>query len=286
MLGVNLKYRFPIHKNLLSKYTTILHKKKPLVVVVLSSNLSWDKLTEHMELCEYEAKAYLSLVTNGACEAGKLSMLCGVPRTKIYGTLRKLIERGLVVEVCGEPKKFLAVTPSKALNTYLQSAREKTSNKVLSLIESDRIISLLEEAYQKANVGSRSEKGELWVIRSRSEIMRTIREMLNRARISINVVTTANGLILFYKATNKLLDKLVDEGVAIKIETNIGSLNGSLAKELNYICEVKNANVPSSMLFLCVDRQEIIVSQLKPDDFNTESDEDVGFFLETRPSAL
>ena len=134
------------------------------------------------------------------------------------------------------------------------------------------------EAYQKANVGSRSEKGELWVIRSRSEIMRTIREMLNRARISINVVTTANGLILFYKATNKLLDKLVDEGVAIKVETNIGSLNGSLAKELNYICEVKNANVPSSMLFLCVDRQEIIVSQLKPDDFNTESDEDVGFF--------
>ena len=205
-------------------------------------------------------------------------MLCGVPRTKIYGTLKQLIERGLAIEIHGEPKKFLAVTPSKALNTYLQSAREKTSNRVISLIESDRLISLLEEAHQKANVESRSEKGEIWVIRGRSEILQTIHEMLNRARISINVITTANGLILFYKATNKLLDKLVDEGVAIQIGAQISSLNGNLAKELNYICEVKNVNVSSSIFFLCADGQEIVVSQLKPDDFGIESDEDVGFF--------
>ena len=190
--------------------------------------LSWSKLSEHIGLCEYEAKAYLSLVTSGACEAGRLSMLCGVPRTKIYVALNaraQLIARGLVVEIYGEPKNFLAVPPSKALQTHLQSAREKTSNKVMSLIESDRLISLLEEVYQKSHVKSRSEKGEIWVIHGRSEVLRIVREMLNRAQMSINVVTTAKGLILFYKAANKLLDKLVDEGVAIQIGAKISSLN-------------------------------------------------------------
>ena len=245
---------------------------------MLSSILSWDKLSEHVGLSEYEARVYLSLVTSGASEARKLSMVCGVPRTKIYGTLKKLIERGLVVEMPGEPKKFSPVSPAKAFKTYLQSFREKTSDKVISLVESDRLISLLEEAYQKANVELKQEKGEVWIIHRRSEILRIIREMLSRARTSVDVITTANGLVLFYKAASKLLDKLVEEGVTVQIGAQIGSFNGTLARELNYVCQVKRVDVSLPILFLCVDGREILLAELRPDDFGTHYGEDVGFF--------
>ena len=37
-------------------------------------------------------------------------------------------------------------------------------------------------------------------------------------------------------------------------------------------------NVSSSVFLLCVDEREILLSQLKPDDFSIDSGEDVGIF--------
>jgi len=66
---------------------------------VESPALVCQKVSRHLGLSEYEARAYVSLVREGTSEARKLSMKCGVPRTKVYGTLKKLIERGLVFEL-------------------------------------------------------------------------------------------------------------------------------------------------------------------------------------------
>jgi len=57
----------------------------------------WPKIVEYTGLSEYEAKVYLSLVGLGNSGARKLSLFCDVPRTKVYGTLKRLIDYGLVV---------------------------------------------------------------------------------------------------------------------------------------------------------------------------------------------
>ncbi|OYT44170.1 hypothetical protein B6U84_04675, partial [Candidatus Bathyarchaeota archaeon ex4484_40] len=67
----------------------------------------WQRLYEDIGLSEYEARAYISLLENGPSTARRLSMISGIPRTKIYGTLKKLIERDLVIEIPGNPKMFL-----------------------------------------------------------------------------------------------------------------------------------------------------------------------------------
>ena len=75
----------------------------------------WPKMVEYAGLSEYEAKVYLSLLGFGSSGARKLSLHCHVPRTKVYGTLKKLIDYGLVVEIPGVPKAFappLQMTPS------------------------------------------------------------------------------------------------------------------------------------------------------------------------------
>ena len=244
---------------------------------VLPSTL-WKKLSENFELSEYEAKAYLSLVMGGACKARKLSLICGVPRTRIYGTLKKLMERGLVVEIVGEPRKFAPTSPAKALESLLQSCREKTSDRVISLVESDRLLSLLEEAYKNVSARTEPERGEIWIIRRRSEILRRIREMLCRAERSVNVITTEKGLILFYKAFHKLLDKLVEDGVKVRTKAPISSYNGSLARELKYVCQVRHVDVRFPVLFLCVDDRELLLVELRPDSFSIDSGEDVGVF--------
>lgn len=231
----------------------------------------WQRLSEHAGLSEYEAKVYMSLVTMGAAKARKVSTMCGVPRTKVYGTLRKLMERGLVFEIPGEPRKFAPISPAVAFEAYLQSFQRKAQN--LS-----QVVSFLEDAFRKTDVTAKPKREEIWILQGRSEILRRAREMLSRAERSVDVVTTEKGLILFYKAVNKLLDKLEGKGVKVRIVAPIGSYNGSLAQELNYMCDVKHMNVGFPVLFLCVDNREFLLAEPTPDDFNTGSGRDVGVF--------
>jgi len=64
---------------------------------VESSALVSQNVSKRLALSKYEARVYVSLVTEGASEVRKLSVRCGVPRTKVYGTLKKLMERALIL---------------------------------------------------------------------------------------------------------------------------------------------------------------------------------------------
>jgi len=247
-----------------------------------SAKLAWEKdkrllkVLHSLGLSEYEARVYVSLVTEGASEARKLSMRCGVPRTKVYATLKKLMERGLVFELPGEPRKFAPTSPDEAFEHYLLHFKERTSDKVISLVESDRVVSLLEEAYKKTQSTIEPQKEEVWIVHGQSEILRKVREMLSRAKKSVAVVTTENGFVLFYKTFGKLLDRLVKNGVNVQIRTTISSRNGSLARELSYICKVKHVDVGSPLLYLCVDDQAFFLAKLNLNDVNLESEKDLG----------
>ena len=232
---------------------------------------SWQRLSEHAGLSEYEAKVYMSLVMMGATKARKVSTRCGVPRTKVYGTLKKLMERGLVIEIPGQPRKFAPISPAVAFEAYLQSLQRKSQ-------DLSEVVSFLEDAFRKTDVTIKPEREEIWILRGRSEILRRVQEMLSGAEESVDVVTTEKGLILFYKAVNKLLDKLEVKGVKVRIVAPFGPYNGSLAQELNYMCDVKHMNVGFPVLFLCVDNREFLLAEPTPDDFNTDSGRDVGVF--------
>ena len=231
-----------------------------------SSALVCHKVSRHLGLSEYEARVYVSLVTEGASEARKLSMRCGVPRTKVYGTLKKLMERGLVLELPGEPRKFAPTSPAEAFEQYLLHSKEETSERIISLTESDKVVSLLEEAYEKTQSTIKPRKEEVWIVDGQSEMLSKVREMLSRAKKSVAVVTTENGFVLFYKTVGKLLDKLVENGVNVQIGTPINSHNGSLAQELSYICKVRHVDVGSPLLYLCVDDQAFFLAKLNPNN--------------------
>lgn len=229
-----------------------------------SSALVCQNVSRHLGLSEYEARVYVSLVTEGASEARKLSIRCGVPRTKVYATLKKLMERGLVFELPGDPRKFAPSSPAEAFEQYLLHSKEETSDRVISLVESDKTVSLLEEAFEKTQSTIEPQKEEVWIVQGRAEVLRKMRELLIRAKKSVAVVTTEDGFVWFYKTFNKLLDKLFENGVNLQIGTPINSHNGNLARELSYICKVKHVDFGSPLLYLCVDDQDFFLAKLNP----------------------
>jgi len=232
--------------------------------VKLAGEQLYEKVSRYLGLSEYEARVYVSLVLEGVSEARRLSMRCGVPRTKVYATLKKCMERGLVFELPGDPRKFAATSPSEAFEQYLLHFKEKTSDSVVSLVESHEVVSLLEEAFEKMQSSVEPRKEEVWIVQGRSEILSKVREMLRRAKKSVGVVTTEEGFVWFYRAFGKSLDRLVENGVSVQIGTPIKSRNGSLARELNYICKIKHVDVVSPLLYLCVDDKAFFLVRLEP----------------------
>jgi len=130
------------------------------------------KVLRFLRLSEYEARVYVSLVTEGASEARKLSVECGVPRTKVYTMLKKLMKRGLVFELPDEPRKFAPESPAKAFETYLLHLKNETHTRVASLMESRQALSLREEAYKKARSNVTPQREEVWIVRGRSRVAR------------------------------------------------------------------------------------------------------------------
>jgi len=247
-----------------------LFKGKP-VKSSLIVNATWQKLCEYLGLSEYEAKIYVSLVEAGQTKARTLSILSGVPRTKVYSVLRKLIDMGLVTEIPGEPRRFSPTPPRIALRSYLQSYQDT----VQSL---SSLISILENAFKKARNKEEMRRGLMWTISGRKMTLKKIQEMLAKAKKSVHIVTNENGLILLYKTFNKMFDELVDRSVEIKITTTHGPNNKHLIRELRYMCKIEETNFRLPLIILHIDDDQLLISHLQPDSYFSKSDNDKGIF--------
>src|SRR5216683_7517235 len=78
-----------------------------------------ERLTQ-LGFSQYEAKTYVGLLVNGEQTGYALSNLTGVPQPKVYETLRRLVERGAVIQLLEKPATYAAI-PAKQLFTSLET---------------------------------------------------------------------------------------------------------------------------------------------------------------------
>lgn len=104
---------------------------------VLNGNA--DRILKTLKSCgltEYESKVYFTLLLTERCKMGELSRKSSVPQSKIYLTVEKLQERGLVDVDENKPKTTIAM----GLEPYLSRAIDKKQREISDLIESGKLI--------------------------------------------------------------------------------------------------------------------------------------------------
>ena len=231
----------------------------------------WRKLSEYLGLSEYEAKVYASLIETGQAKARTLSVLSGVPRTKVYSVLKRLIDMRLVSEIPGEPRKFSPTPPSVALKPYLQTYRDTVQ-------DLEDLISALENAFRKAKDRENVRQCLAWMIKGRERILKKIREMLAMAKRNVCIITSGNGLILLYKMFNKMFDDLISRSVEVEIITTNKPNNEHILRELRYVCNVKETDFYLPMIIVNVDSEHILISRFQFDNYFLRSEEDKAIF--------
>ncbi len=79
-----------------------------------------DILDELMRLgfSAYEAKAYIALIQSPSVTAYEISKLSGVPQSKIYETMKKIVDKGLAIAEGTKPVTFIALSIDEFLDRY------------------------------------------------------------------------------------------------------------------------------------------------------------------------
>ena len=123
-----------------------------------------DRLKE-LGFSEYEAKAYIAMLSNPASTCYELAKTSGIPASKVYMTLQKLLAKNVISLIAGDPQKYIAHDPKELITRY--------KNNYHSLFEN------LASDFANLKIDDRSSQ-IIWNLNSREEIFHFFREQLEK----------------------------------------------------------------------------------------------------------
>ncbi|MBN2416384.1 TrmB family transcriptional regulator [bacterium] len=100
-------------------------------------------LLQELGFSQYEAQAYFALLQQSNVTGYELAKNSGIPASKIYPTLNKLVDKDVVVVVSANPKKYLPKPPDEILsrfrNDYLGTV-DSLSDKLNKVYSEDALL--------------------------------------------------------------------------------------------------------------------------------------------------
>lgn len=128
---------------------------------------------------ESEAKVYLALIQNGPSTGYEVSNLSGVPRSKVYHVLKKMVFRGTLVMGQGEKTHLYSALPVEQLVTLISSVMQD------SLRELETVVRKLEKP---------SNDDRIWNLKEYQSIMNKCCNLISRSKSKILIQIWANEL--------------------------------------------------------------------------------------------
>lgn len=228
------------------------------------------KLTEYVGLSEYEAKAYVFLIKAGPSKPIEISRLCGIPRTKVYSALKKLMHKGFVHQIPSDYFLFAPVSPADCVEGYLKAFSERVQ-------DFQWVMSFLKAEFEKISKKRDPQLVKAWVIIGRERILQKLREMLSLAEKNIDILLSSESLILILQKFNRLIDDITEKGVKIRFYTSNYDVTFAF-QELKYICDIIKRDIEYPCLFVHVDEKKFLLANLIFDDSEMKSGEEIGVF--------
>lgn len=141
------------------------------------NNKELNALLEKIGLTEYESKTLGTLFKMGETEAPAISRMAQVPKTRVYDVLDKLVEKNLVIEIRGRPKRYRGIEAKKAFDSLLQKRKDELQNLEKRVANVEILI---------ASTAGKEEQGEtVMKVKDRHDFERILAQEIAKAKTSI-----------------------------------------------------------------------------------------------------
>ena len=122
---------------------------------------------QNLNFTQYESRAYLSLLQQGNISGYELAKNSGIPASKIYQVLNKLMEKEVIIALDSEPVKYTPLPPNEVLSRLKGDYLNTVNN----------LDSKLDEIYNKQHLSN----NYIWNISGRETILRRVCDFINQS---------------------------------------------------------------------------------------------------------
>jgi len=158
-------------------------------------------------LTEYEAKAYLALLTYGVQTGREVAANSGVPPTRVFDTLKSLVDKGLASLIREKPMLFKAIRAEVGLKTLFERQKER-----IETIEKETL-DALKKIKEKPKVKPMIHE-KLEVVLGFTQMFAEVVNMFSKAKKEILVFSVGEEIPYSVKLTSR---KLISKGVVAKL---------------------------------------------------------------------
>ncbi|MGY0693452.1 TrmB family transcriptional regulator [Virgibacillus sp. FSP13] len=210
---------------------------------------------------QYESQVYQSLITvDQPLDATGIVKRSGVPRAKVYEVLRRMSEKGVILESTIEKKRYYTALPLEAMIKKLKAdfdsnVQELRKTKVREMPADDRV----------------------WTLKEDQSIQAILKELVQQANKSIFISGWADDL----KRYLPILEEKYDEGILVTIHV-VGELSTSIQNVSTLIPDTDHGTLERSRI-LIVDEAEMLFAGMEETQWQairTRSRPMVKFFTE------
>jgi sugar-specific transcriptional regulator TrmB len=163
---------------------------------------------EEFGLSQYEAQAYVALISKGTISASDLAYYSDLPRTKVYPTLLKLENKKLVIISKSKPIMCTAIAPEDAFDPIIH----EQINKVNAM---NTLVSKLKKASEE-NRKSRGSEEKRYYQLSANNVQSQLQTMIDGSKSSIQITVDQWGLGLLSECKDQLLS-VIRRNLDVKI---------------------------------------------------------------------
>lgn len=130
---------------------------------------------EFLGLTAYEIRVYHTILQHPHIRVPEIARQSKVPQPKIYSTVKRLHERGLLETHLGPVNEYSALEPQDGFLHLLEENQIRQN-------EASHAIELLQRRHEQATLGLTQREGRVKLFQSRPAAARAFRELVQRAR--------------------------------------------------------------------------------------------------------
>jgi sugar-specific transcriptional regulator TrmB len=230
------------------------------------------KKLEDFGLTEYQARVYLALLEFEVATAGQIPSASKVPRTKIYGIMRQLHEKGLVQIVPETPLKYRAVPFDLYLNKRIREMRERSDELESNIQDLSQEFALRHKTPEK--------QGKFEVLYGRRNVRDRLAKIYEQAESEIMSIGTSNSPARIVNTTLWQLEDKHKEGLEIKYAFPVSMTNKEKVTKIAKYADIKHIDREPPMHFVVVDDKECMLIHRVPDDPDPVRGDDIAIWTD------
>jgi sugar-specific transcriptional regulator TrmB len=227
----------------------------------------------------YESKLWTALLSRGISTAGELSDIANVPRSRSYDVLESLEKKGFIIMKLGKPIKYVAVQPAEVLERVKKKVvvEADSQTKILDSLKGSEILKELTLLHSQG-VELVEPTDLSGALKGRSNLYNHLESMIKSAEQTVDIMTTAEGLVRKADSLKSILQKAKERKVKVRIAAPMTKETEKVVKDLKNLAEIRNvSNVKSR--FCIVDGKQIMFMLL--DDAEVHPTYDSGVWVST-----